>query len=241
MGDKSQIEWTDATWNPMSGCTKISAGCKNCYAERMARRLKAMGQHRYRNGFKVTLHGDDVIEQPIRWRKPRMVFVCSMGDLFHVMVPDDFIRRVFEVMEAAPQHTFQVLTKRSERLADLAPSLPWPRNVWAGVTVENRGAVERIRHLASVPAAVRFLSMEPLLEWIPGLPLLVAGGGVNWVIAGGESGPGARPLPIAAARLVRETCRQTHTPFFFKQWGGVRKHENGCELDGREWKEMPKV
>lgn len=240
MGDKSKIEWTDATWNPVTGCTKISAGCKNCYAERMARRLKAMGQHRYRNGFKVTLQDDsDMLGRPVRWRKPRMVFVCSMGDLFHKDVPDAFIRRVFAVMVEAPQHTFQVLTKRSERLAQLAPSLPWPRNVWAGVTVESTGHRCRMAHLSKVPAAVRFVSAEPLLEYLHRMDEYLDHYKIGWVIAGGESGPNARPLEMSTARAIRDDCQDAGVPFFFKQWGGVRKAKNGCELDGREWKEMP--
>jgi protein gp37 len=241
MGDNSKIEWTDATWNPMSGCTKISAGCKNCYAEAMARRLKAMGQHRYRNGFKVTCHDDRVIEQPLRWSRPRMVFVCSMGDLFHQDVPDAFIRRVFDVMVEAKQHTFQVLTKRSDRLAALAPSLPWPRNVWAGVTIESDVYSDRVCDLALVPAAVRFLSLEPLLGPLPFLPVDLREVRINWVIVGGESGPRARWMDPEWARNIRDQCLAARVPFMFKQWGGVRKHENGCELDGREWKEMPRA
>jgi len=239
MGDKSKIEWTDATWNPVTGCTRISAGCKHCYAERMARRLKAMPQHRYRNGFRVTLQDDDdMMTRPIRWTKPRMIFVCSMSDLFHQDVPDAFIRRVFDVMAAAPKHTFQVLTKRSWRLARLASSLPWPSHIWAGVTVEHTKTLCRLEHLAEVPAAVRFVSVEPLLSdlWLhPHLSWL------GWVIVGGESGPGARPIDRGWVRDIRNQCVASRVPFMFKQWGGVRKHENGCELDGREWKEMPRA
>lgn len=240
MGDKSKIEWTDATWNPVTGCTKISAGCAHCYAERQARRLHAMGQPRYRNGFKITLH-EDVLDRPLRWRKPRMVFVCSMSDLFHEAVPLGFIRRVFARMEAAKQHTFQVLTKRSERLAQLASSLPWPRNVWAGVTVENKAVCQRIGSLARVPAEVHFLSLEPLLGPLPGLEIALATAGIGWVIVGGESGPGARPMDPAWVRGVRDACQAARVPFFFKQWGGVNKRKTGRVLDGRTWDEMPEV
>jgi protein gp37 len=239
MGDKSKIEWTDATWNPVTGCTKVSAGCDHCYAERMARRLKAMGQHRYRNGFKVTCHSEPhVLEQPLRWSKPRMVFVCSMGDLFHKDVPEAHIRAVFDVMARAPQHTFQVLTKRSGRMEAMWPKLPWPSNVWVGVTVEHANTMYRLGHLAEMPARVRFVSAEPLLypldltDYLPWL---------SWVIVGGESGPGARPIAEDWVRSIRDQCTNVYVPFMFKQWGGVRKHENGCELDGREWKEMPRA
>jgi protein gp37 len=236
MGDKSKIEWTDATWSPVTGCSKISAGCHNCYAERMAKRLKAMGQHRYRNGFDVTLH-EDILDRPIRWTKPRMIFVCSMSDLFHKDVPAAFIRRVFDAMVEAPQHTYQVLTKRSERLVAMAPHLPWPKHVWAGVTVENGGPTHRISHLQEVPSAVRFLSMEPLLGPMPRVSL----NGIHWVIVGGESGPRARPIEKAWVREIRDRCIGSGVPFFFKQWGGVNKKKAGKVLDGRTWEEMPRV
>lgn len=234
MADRSKIEWTEATWNPVTGCSKVSAGCRNCYAERLALRLKAMGNTRYRNGFGITLH-HDLLDLPKRWRKPRRVFVNSMSDLFHEQVPLEFIRLVFATMEACPQHTFQVLTKRSKRLRELASVLPWPRNVWVGVTVENSSVIYRINDLRGVPAAVRFLSCEPLLGPLSNLPL----DGIHWVIVGGESGPGARPMKIEWLRSVFQQCRKSQVPFFFKQWGGVCKGLTGRDLDGRTYNEMP--
>jgi len=234
MAQLSSIEWTDATWNPVTGCTKVSPGCKFCYAERMAKRLQAMGQPRYRNGFLTTLQ-EDLLEAPLGWAKPRRVFVNSMSDLFHEAVPADFIAGVFGVMERASWHVFQVLTKRAERLAELAPDLPWPRNVWMGVSVESAEFTWRIAHLRRVPAAVRFLSVEPLLGPIARLPLR----GVDWVIVGGESGPGARPMRPEWARAIRDRCVAAEVPFFFKQWGGVRKKRTGRALDARTWDEMP--
>jgi protein gp37 len=234
MAQLSQIEWTDATWNPVTGCTKISPGCKFCYAERMARRLRAMGQHRYRNGFHPTLQ-PDLLEAPLRWSTPRVIFVNSMSDLFHDDVPDDYIEAVFDTMERADHHIFQVLTKRSERLRNLAPELAWPRNLWMGVSVENRDYVNRIRDLQRVPARVRFLSMEPLLGPVRRLPLA----DIHWVIVGGESGPGARTMQPEWARAILDRCRRRHIPFFFKQWGGVRKKRRGRVLDGRTWDERP--
>ena len=234
MGDNTAIEWTDATWNPVTGCTKISPGCKHCYADRLAVRLKAMGNPRYANGFDVTLHADQV-ELPLRWRRPRRIFVNSMSDLYHEAVPDDYIHRVFEVMVRADHHVFQVLTKRSERLPEIAPRLPWPSNVWQGVSVENADYVDRIEHLRRVPAAVRFLSVEPLLGPIPQLPL----DGIDWVICGGESGVGRRDLDPAWARLIRDQCVANGVPFFFKQWGGRTSKSGGRALDGRTWDEMP--
>lgn len=234
MAQQSTIEWTDATWNPVTGCSKISPGCKNCYAERMAKRLQAMGQPRYRNGFAVTLQ-PDVLEAPLRWRTSRLIFVNSMSDLFHEDVPADYIGAVFQTMEKASWHVFQVLTKRADRLEQLAPKLPWPSNVWMGVSVENADYTGRVRHLQRVPAAVRFLSVEPLLGPIPRLPL----SGIHWVIAGGESGPHARPVEPAWIRGVRDQCLARKVPFFFKQWGGVRKKRTGRTLDHRTWDEMP--
>ncbi len=230
----SAIEWTQSTWNPVTGCSKISQGCDHCYAERMARRLKAMGQHRYRNGFRVTLH-PDVLPAPLSWRKPQMIFVNSMSDLFHPKVPDGFIRRVFDVMSEAERHTFQILTKRASRLAELAPDLPWPRNVWIGATVEAADYVSRIDSLRRVPAAVRFLSLEPLLSDMPDLPL----DDIDWVIAGGESGPGARPMRAEWVRTIRDECARAAVPFFFKQWGGAQRTKAGRELDGRKWDDYP--
>jgi protein gp37 len=232
----SLIEWTESTWNPVTGCTKISRGCQHCYAERMAIRLQAMGQARYRNGFRLTLH-PEALELPLRWRQPQMVFVNSMSDLFHRGVPEEFIARVFAVMQQASHHTFQVLTKRAERLASLAPRLPWPPNVWAGVTVEDADYVGRIDLLKQVPAAVRFVSLEPLLGPIDRLPL----SGIHWVIVGGESGPGARPMRAEWAHAVRDQCVAVRVPFFFKQWGGTRRTAAGRLLDSRLWDEYPEV
>jgi len=234
MAQSSSIEWTEATWNPVTGCTKLSPGCAHCYAERMAKRLQAMGQPRYRNGFQVTLQ-PDVVELPLRWKRPRMIFVNSMSDLFHQDVPASFIARCFAVMEEASQHTFQVLTKRPERAAELAADLPWPRNVWMGATVENADYVSRIRWLTRIPAAIRFLSLEPLLGPIPRLSL----SGIDWVIVGGESGPGARPMQAKWVFQIRDRCVESRVPFFFKQWGGVCKSRAGREIDGRTWDGIP--
>lgn len=228
------IEWTESTWNPVTGCTKISLGCRHCYAERMAKRLKAMGQRRYRNGFKLTLH-PDALQLPLTWRESQMIFVNSMSDLFHRDVPTDFIRDVFEVMQQASHHTFQVLTKRAARLASLAGRLPWPDNVWIGVTVEASDYLQRIHLLRRVPAAVRFLSLEPLLGPIENLPL----DGIAWVIVGGESGPRARPMRPEWARAVRDQCLAADVSFFFKQWGGLHRTRAGRSLDGRTWDEYP--
>ena len=236
MGDKSAIEWTDATWNPVTGCTKISPGCKHCYAERLAVRLQAMGNPRYRNAFDVTLHPDQ-IELPLRWRRPRRIFVNSMSDLYHEAVPDEYIQRVFEVMVRAEHHVFQVLTKRRERLPEIAGRLPWPPNVWQGVSVENADYVARIADLRQVPAAVRFLSVEPLLGAIPKLPL----DGIHWVICGGESGHERRELSPEWARLIRDQCVRMGVPFFFKQWGGRTSKSGGRVLDGRTWDQMPPI
>ncbi|OGK95175.1 MAG: hypothetical protein A2W08_07475 [Candidatus Rokubacteria bacterium RBG_16_73_20] len=234
MSDHSGIEWTDATWNPVTGCTKLSPGCKNCYAERLALRLKAMGNPRYRNGFALTLHHDQ-LTLPMRWRQPRRVFVNSMSDLFHEAVPDAFILDVFDVMAQAHWHVFQVLTKRSARLASLAPKVRWAPNVWQGVSVENATFTPRVRDLQSVPAAVRFLSVEPLLGPIPELPL----SGIHWVIVGGESGGGRRTMSPDWAREIRDQCRAAGVPFFFKQWGGRTPKAAGRVLDGRTWDDLP--
>jgi protein gp37 len=234
MGDKSAIEWTDATWNPVTGCTKVSPGCTHCYAERLAARLQAMGNPRYRNGFAVTLHPDQ-LGLPLRWRQPRRIFVNSMSDLFHEAVPDDYIRRVFDVMVQASRHIFQVLTKRAERLAALAPYLPWPPNVWQGVSVESAAYAARIAHLKRVPARVRFLSLEPLLGPLEGLDLT----GIHWTIVGGESGPRNRPPHLEWIRGIRDQCAAQSVPFFFKQWGGRIAKSGGRLLDGRTWNEVP--
>lgn len=236
MGDKSAIEWTDATWNPVTGCTKVSPGCKHCYAERLAARLQAMGNPRYRNGFAVTLHLDQLI-LPLRWPRPRCIFVNSMSDLFHEAIPEEFIRQVFDVMVRADWHIFQILTKRARRLAELAPTLPWPRHVWQGVSVENARYSWRVTHLQKVPATVRFLSVEPLLGPIPQLPL----DGIQWVIVGGESGPRHRPIDPAWVRDIQRQCVVAGVPFFFKQWGGRTPKAHGRILDGRVWDEMPAI
>lgn len=234
MAEHTGIEWTDATWNPVTGCTKVSPGCKNCYAERLAGRLRAMGNPRYRNGFALTLQPDQV-DLPLRWRRPRRIFVNSMSDLFHETVPEAYIRQVFETMTSAHWHVFQILTKRSERLAAMAPRLPWPPNVWQGVSVESARYVGRVDHLRQVPAIVRFLSVEPLLGPIPGLPL----DGIHWVIVGGESGPERRVMSADWVRLVRDQCIEAGVPFFFKQWGGRTPKAKGRILDGRVWDEIP--
>jgi protein gp37 len=234
MATRSSIEWTEMTWNPVTGCTKVSQGCKHCYAERMARRLEAMGAERYRNGFRVTLH-PEALDAPRRWRQPRVVFVNSMSDLFHDDVPLAYIQRVFDTMRDCPRHTFQVLTKRSERLAALAPQLSWPRNVWMGVSVEDARVLYRVADLRRAPAAVRFLSLEPLLGPLNGLAL----DAIDWVIVGGESGPHARPMEKEWVTSIRERCRAAKVPFFFKQWGGVRKDRTGRALDGKIYDEMP--
>ncbi len=235
MAQKSSIEWTDSSWNPATGCTKISDGCKHCYAEKMALRLRGMGQNKYRNGFDVTLH-PDALDEPLKWTKRNMIFVCSMGDLFHEDVPDAYIKRVFHVMNKAKQHTFQVLTKRSSRLPEIAKSLKWSNNIWLGVTVESSKYQHRINDLKMVPAKIKFLSLEPLLSDLPSLNL----DGIDWVIVGGESGAGARPISKEWVFNVRNQCEYYKIPFFFKQWGGVNKKAAGKMLDGRIWNEMPK-
>ena len=243
MAQNSTIEWTEATWNPTTGCTKISPGCTHCYAERMAMRLQSMGQHRYRHAFRLTLQ-DDIVELPLSWKKPRLIFVNSMSDLFHADVPTEFIQRCFRVMQLASQHTFQVLTKRPQRVVELAEELPWSENVWMGTSVENQQYVERVEVLRLVPSTVKFLSVEPLLGPIDTLRL----DGIDWVIVGGESGPAARPMQPEWVRGVRDLCIEARVPFFFKQWGafdqhGVRrsKKANGRELDGQVWNGMPVV
>ncbi len=234
MAEHSSIEWTQATWNPVTGCSKVSTGCKHCYAERLALRLQAMGSARYRDGFAVRLH-PSALDLPKRWRQPRMIFVNSMSDLFHEHVPLEFIQRVFATMHDCPHHIFQILTKRSARLRELAPALDWSPNIWMGVSVENERVLSRIRDLQTVPAQVRFLSCEPLLGPLDDLPL----DGIHWVIVGGESGPGARPMKKEWALSILEQCRRANVPFFFKQWGGVRKDRTGRELEGRTYDEMP--
>lgn len=233
---KTTIEWTESTWNPVTGCSKISPGCRHCYAERMAHRLQAMGNPRYQNGFAVTLHHDQ-IELPLRWTKPQMIFVNSMSDLFHRDVPTEFIAEVFAVMQRASHHTFQVLTKRAKRLSSLAPALPWPENLWMGVSVETQHVTPRLDCLRDVPAAVRFVSFEPLLGPVEDTDLA----GIHWAIVGGESGPGARPMKVEWVRSLRDQCAAASVPFFFKQWGGVQRAKAGRRLDGRLWDEFPRV
>ncbi len=234
MAQGSAIEWTQSTWNPVTGCTKLSPGCKHCYAERMAERLRAMGQPNYRNGFELTLQ-PQMLELPLSWKKPQTIFVNSMSDLFHEEVPADYIRDVFDVMRRAHWHRFQVLTKRSERLAELGSTLDWPENVWMGVSAESGRYVHRIEHLRDTPARVRFLSLEPLLGPLPNLDLR----GIHWVIVGGESGPRARPMRPEWVVDIRDQCRSAGVSFFFKQWGGLNKKRAGRLLDGRTWDELP--
>jgi protein gp37 len=236
MADGSSIEWTEATWNPVTGCTKISPGCKHCYALRMSMRLRAMGQPNYRNGFDLTLQ-PQALELPLRWAKSRRIFVNSMSDLFHHDVPVEYITSVFDVMARAHWHQFQVLTKRSGRLAELARRLNWCSNIWMGVSVERADYVFRINDLRSTPARIKFLSLEPLLGPLPVLNL----DDIDWVIVGGESGPGARPIDASWVTDIRDQCRAARVPFFFKQWGGVRKQKTGRSLDGRTWDEMPRL
>ena len=234
MATKSTIEWTEATWNPVTGCTKISPGCKFCYAERMAKRLKAMGSFAYRNQFKVTLQ-PQTLETPLKWRKPKMIFVNSMSDLFHEDVTFDYIQRVFNIMRKASQHQFQILTKRAERLSRLNKKLDWPSNIWMGVSIENEEFVYRIKHLKQTNARIKFLSLEPLIGPLPNLDLK----GIDWVIVGGESGPGSRPIKIHWVQDIKNQCKKANVPFFFKQWGGLNKKKSGRLLDGKIWNEMP--
>ena len=236
MAQNSKIEWTESTWNPVTGCTKISAGCKNCYAERMALRLKAAGSPNYANGFRVTLH-HHALEIPLRWKQPRTIFVNSMSDLFHKNISFDFILKVFDVMRRASHHRFQILTKRSGRLLKLNSKLIWPENVWMGVTVENFDCGFRIDDLRQTAAAIKFISFEPLLGPIPDIDLE----GINWVIVGGESGPNARPMKPKWAIDVRDQCLDVDVPFFFKQWGGINKKKTGRKLDGRIWNQTPNI
>ncbi len=234
MGLNSHIEWTDATWNPVTGCSKISPGCKHCYAERLSKRLQAMGQPNYRNGFEVTLQ-PRALDLPLRWKSPRRVFVNSMSDLFHESVSLSYIQGVFAIMREANWHQYQLLTKRSERLLQLSPYLDWAPQIWMGVSIENAHHVERAEHLRRTRAHVKFLSLEPLLGPLHNLKLR----GIDWVIVGGESGPGARPLDPAWVMNIRDECVSAGVSFFFKQWGGIHKKRAGRELEGRTWDEMP--
>lgn len=231
----SKIEWTEATWNPVTGCTKVSSGCLNCYAERMAKRLQAMGHPSYLNGFDITCH-EHLLELPLTWRKPKMIFVNSMSDLFHESIPDEFIIKVFQVMNQAHWHTFQVLTKRAERLQELSAVLPWTRNIWMGVTVENQRYIKRINNLKESAAFTKFISMEPLIGPIEDLDLR----GIDWVIVGGESGPGSRPMDKQWVLDIQTQCEFDKAAFFFKQWGGINKKKAGRLLQGKTWDAMPK-
>lgn len=234
MSEKSLIEWTDSTWNPVTGCTKIGPGCKHCYAETFAERWRDTPGHPYEQGFDLKLWPDR-LGLPLSWKKPRTIFVNSMSDLFHEEIPAAFIEKVFAVMMAASWHVFQILTKRADRLAEITATLIWPPNVWMGVSIETARYAWRVDRLRTVPAAIRFLSIEPMLGPIEGLDLR----NIDWVIVGGESGPGARSLNPDWVRDIRQQCQNSGVPFFFKQWGGIQKKKAGRTLDGRAWDEMP--
>jgi protein gp37 len=245
MADHTSIEWTTATWNPTTGCDRVSAGCDHCYALALAARLKAMGQAKYQNdgdprtsgpGFRITVHSD-ALSVPKHWREPRLVFVNSMSDLFHARVPVSFVQEVFAVIAETPQHTYQILTKRASRLPRIAPELDWPPNLWMGVSVEDSSVLDRVDDLRQVPARVRFLSCEPLLGPLDGLDLT----DIGWVIAGGESGPRYRAMDPSWVTAIRDACVEKHVPFFFKQWGGRTPKAGGRQLDGRTWDEVPQM
>lgn len=236
MAQRSSIEWTDSTWNPLTGCTKISPGCKNCYAEKMALRLQAMRNRNYAKGFSVATH-EDVLDLPLKWKRPQTIFVNSMSDLFHENVDEDFIIRVFEVMRRADWHRYQILTKRSERLISMSSELVWMPHIWMGVSVEDNDHVFRIDQLRETGAKVKFLSIEPLLGEITDLNLK----GIDWVIVGGESGPGSRPMRESWAVQIRNKCQERRVPFFFKQWGGGNRKKTGRQLEGRTWNQMPSM
>ena len=234
MALKSKIEWTENSWNPVTGCDKYSAGCKNCYAEKMANRLYAMGQAKYKNKFQVTLH-EQSLNEPLNWKKPSKIFVCSMSDIFHKDVPFEFVDKIFNTMKQADWHIFQVLTKRSDRLLEYSKRTLWPKNVWAGVTVEHKDYISRIEDLRAVKAPVKFISFEPLLSEMPYTDLK----GIQWVICGGESGPHAREVNADWVRGIRDMAVNQNIQFLFKQWGGTNKKKTGRLLDGREWLDMP--
>jgi protein gp37 len=234
MAEYSKIEWTESSWNPVTGCTKISDGCKHCYAEKLALRLQLMGQEAYKNGFDIAEH-ERVLNIPLQWKKPRKIFVCSMSDLFHKDISDDFRLKVFDVMKSAYWHIFQILTKRSENLLRFANTIDWPTNVWAGVTIESDKYLNRMEDLKKVGAPIRFLSIEPLISNMPYIDL----NNIHWVIVGGESGFGARKLEKSWVRNIRDQCKLQEVPFFFKQWGGVDKKKNGRILDDAVWEEIP--
>jgi len=228
------MEWTEATWNPVTGCSKISPGCEHCYAERMAKRLQKAGQPNYARGFKLTVH-EHTLFLPMRWKSPRLIFVNSMSDLFHKEVSSEFIQKVFSVMNRARWHTYQILTKRSHRLMRMDKELRWNENIWMGVSVETQEYAFRIDHLRQTKALLKFISIEPMLGPLRGLNLE----GIDWVIVGGESGPGARPLRLEWVLEVRDQCLKEGVPFFFKQWGGINKKRAGRTLEGRTWDQMP--
>jgi protein gp37 len=230
------IDWSKNSWNPVSGCTKISIGCKNCYAYRIALELQKQGNPKYKNSFEVTLH-PQLLREPFKWKEPKRVFVNSMSDLFHKDVPDSFIMRVFWTMSLACQHQFYILTKRSERIYSMTNELTWMDNIWMGVSVENSDYLYRIDHLRATGAAIKFLSIEPLLGPIPDIDLT----DINWVIVGGESGTGARPMREEWVLDIRDQCVAAGVPFFFKQWGGVNREKHGCLLKGKKWDQMPNI
>lgn len=235
---KSKIEWTDATWNPITGCTKVSSGCKNCYAERMSKRLHAMGKNKYRNNFELTIHENE-LDMPYHWKKPRMIFVNSMSDLFHEKVSDEFILSVFQVMNENPDHTFQILTKRAKRLYEFSQNHPiiWSKNIWMGVSIENMEVIDRINYLIAIPAKMKFLSCEPLLSNLKFNQIQLMH--LDWIIVGGESGPSSRPMKKEWVINIKNQCEFYSIPFFFKQWGGVNKYKNGKLLEGKEYLQMP--
>lgn len=234
MANISSIEWTQATWNPVTGCTPISSGCQNCYAKRLAERLKSMGNANYANGFNLTLH-EHMLCRPLEWKRPKRIFVNSMSDLFHEDIPFDFIEAIFDTMKKAYWHTFQILTKRSQNLLKLSSLLNWPANVWVGVTVESQEYIQRIDDLRCIPARIRFLSLEPLLSPLDHLNLK----NIDWVIVGGESGPHSRPIKYEWVSAIHKQCSNENVPFFFKQWGGANKKKNGRKLNGKQYSEMP--
>ena len=235
MSGKTKIEWTESSWNPVTGCSPVSVGCQHCYAARFAKRLQAMGNPRYRNAFNVTVH-DDLISAPLSWKKPQMIFVNSMSDLFHDDVPDDIIKQIFNTMNKASIHTFQILTKRAERLARLAPELQWSNNIWMGVSIENAAAIYRADLLKQTEAYIKFISAEPLLSSLAELDLL----GINWLIVGGESGPGSRPMLEEWVLELKLMAEENDVAFFFKQWGGTNKKKSGSLLQGTSYKHYPK-
>ena len=236
MSQISKIEWTESSWHPITGCTKYSTGCEHCYAATLAKRLKAMGNPRYKNGFAVTIHRD-LFSRPLEWKKPRMIFVNSMSDLFHEQIPDDVILELFEIMNKAKWHTFQILTKRADRLRELSPQIEWGYNIWMGVSVENKQAIPRCEALKHTGAHTKFISAEPLLESIQDIDL----NGIDWLIVGGESGAGCRPMQKEWVVELRDKASNSNTAFFFKQWGGFYHNQAGSELDGQYYKEYPKT